>query len=268
VQGGAALAKSLFDELGPPGVVLLRLLFGAIAVWLLRPPRLSSRTRKQIVVALAFGVALWCMNLTFYEALERLPLGIAVTVEFVGPLALAIIGSRRPLDLAWVALAAIGIALLAETHGEASALGLGLAALAGFFWAVYIVVGTYAARIWGGSGALAPALAFGTLLALPWGVASGGADLFEPRLLAAGAVVGLLSSAVPYTLELEAMRRLPPHVFGVLMSLEPAVAALVGLVFLDEHLGARTVMAILLVVVASAGAARSVRAPAAAPIEA
>jgi inner membrane transporter RhtA len=269
VQGGAALAKSLFDELGPPGVVLLRLFFGAIAVWALRPPRLRTRSRAELLVAGALGVVLACMNLSFYESLERLPLGIAVTVEFIGPLAVAVIGSRRRIDLLWVALAATGIALLAGAPGEdVSGVGIAFAALAGFFWAIYIVVGTYAGRIWHGTEALAPALALGTILVLPWGLASGGADLADPRLLAAGLGVGLLSSAVPYTLELEAMRRLPPHIFGVLLSLEPAVAAVVGLLFLDEHIHLRAVIAIVLVVVASAGAARGIRASGTAPIDA
>jgi inner membrane transporter RhtA len=269
VQGGAALAKSLFDELGPAGVVLLRLFFGAIAVWALRSPRLRTRSRPEVLVAVALGVVLACMNLSFYESLQRLPLGIAVTVECIGPLAVAVVGSRRRIDFLWVALAATGIALLAESPGkDVSALGIALAALAGFFWAIYIVVGTYAGRLWHGTESLAPALVVGTIVALPWGLASGGADLGDPRLLAAGLGVGLLASAVPYTLELEAMRKLPPHVFGVLLSLQPAVAALVGLVFLGEHLQLRAVIAIALVVVASAGAARGVREPAATPLDA
>jgi inner membrane transporter RhtA len=199
------------------------------------------------------------MNLSFYESLQRLPLGVAVTVEFVGPLGVAIAGSRRVVDVLWVALAAGGIALLAETHGTVHPLGIVFAAVAGVFWAVYIVVGTRAGRVWHGTGALAPALALGTLLSAPWGIASGGRNLLDPTLLAEGAGVGLLSSALPYSLELEAMRRLPTHVFGVLLSLEPAVAALAGFVFLGERLHARALVAIALVVVASAGAARGVR---------
>lgn len=259
VQGGAALAKSLFGSLGPPGTVLVRLFFGTVLVWALRRPRLARRSGAELRAAILLGLALACMNLSFYEALQRLPLGIAVTVEFVGPLAVAIAGSRRALDLVWVALAAAGIALLADARGSVQPLGIGLAALAGFFWAIYILAGTRAGRLWTGPGVLGPALAIGTLAIAPWGVVTGGGNLLDPRLLAEGAGVGVLSSAVPYSLELEAMRRLPPHVFGVLLSLEPAVAALSGLVFLGEHLHARAIAAIALVVVASAGAAR--RAP-------
>jgi inner membrane transporter RhtA len=260
VQGGAALAKSLFGAVGPPGVVLLRLLFGGVAVWTIGRARVRGRSRAELAWAVALGVALAAMNLSFYESLQRLPLGIAVTVEFVGPLALAIAGSRRAVDVLWVALAGGGIALLAEARGTVHPLGIVFAAIAGGFWAIYIVVGTRAGRAWRGTGALSPALAVGTLLAAPWGAVSGGGDLLDPKLLAEGAGVGLLSSAVPYSLELEAMRRLPTHVFGVLMSLEPAVAALAGFVFLGERLHTRALVAIALVVVASAGAARGVRA--------
>lgn len=260
VQGGAALAKSLFGELGPPGVVFLRLLFGCIAVWALSRARLSGRSRAQLAWAAMLGLALAAMNLSFYEALQRVPLGIAVTVEFVGPLGVAIAGSRRAVDLLWVSLAAAGIALLAEARGTIEPLGLAFAALAGGFWAVYILVGTRAGRAWAGTGALGPALAVGTLLAAPWGAVSGGGRLLDAKLLGEGAGVGLLSSAVPYSLELEAMRRLPSHIFGVLLSLEPAVAALSGFVFLGERLHARSLVAIALVVVASAGAAHGLRA--------
>lgn len=259
VQGGAALAKSLIGSLGAPGVVLMRLLFGALLVWAWRRPRLARRSAAEIRAAGVLGLALACMNLSFYEALQRLPLGIAVTVEFIGPLTLAIAGSRRAMDLLWVAFAAAGIALLADAHGSVQPLGLGLAALAGVFWAVYILAGTRAGRLWTGPGVLGPALAIGTLAIAPWGAISAGGDFLDPRLLAEGAGVGVLSSAVPYSLELEAMRRLPPHVFGVLMSLEPAVAALAGFVFLGERLHSRAIAAIALVVIASAGAAR--RAP-------
>jgi len=268
VQGGAALAKSLFGPLGAPGVVWLRLLFGAIAVWALSRTRLRGRTRVELGWALALGLALTAMNLTFYESLQRLPLGIAVTVEFIGPLGLAVAGSRRAVDLVWVALAAGGIALLAEARGTVHPLGLVLAALAGGFWALYILIGTRAGHVWRGTGALAPALAVGTVVAAPWGIVSGGGNLTDPKLLAEGAGVGLLSSALPYSLELEAMRRLPTHVFGVLLSLEPAIAAVSGFVFLGERLHTRALVAIALVVLASAGAARGVREAAAAPVEA
>src|SRR5581483_5750642 len=268
VQGGAALAKSLFGPLGPPGVVLLRLVFGALAVWTLSRAGVRGRTRTELAWAAALGVALAAMTLAFYESLQRLPLGIAVTVEFIGPLAIAIAGSRRAIDALWVVFAGAGIALLAEARGTVHPLGLVFTALAGGCWAVYILIGTRAGRVWGGTGMLAPALLVGTLVAAPWGAVSGGANLLDPKLLGEGAGVGLLSSALPYSLELEAMRRLPTHVFGVLLSLEPAVAALSGFVFLGERLHARALVAIALVVVASAGAARGVRGTALTPPEA
>jgi inner membrane transporter RhtA len=261
VQVGAAIAKSLFDDVGPPGVLLFRLLFGALAVAALLRPRITGRSRDDLRLALAFGLVLFCMNLSFYEALDRVPLGIAVTVEFVGPLGVAIAGSRRAIDVLWVVLAGAGIALLAEARGSVEPLGLAFAALAGIFWATYIVVGTRVGRAWPGSGPLLVALALGTALALPLGIASGDGDLFDPRVVVAGIGVGLLSSAVPYSLELAAMRRLPTHVFGVLLSLEPAVAAFVGFVALGEHLRPRALLAIALVVVASAGAALGAREP-------
>jgi inner membrane transporter RhtA len=258
VQGGAAVAKSLFPELGPPGVVFLRLLFGGVVLWAFGRPVLRGRSARDLGLVALLGVTLVCMNLAFYESLDRLPLGIAVTVEFVGPLGVAVAGSRRRLDLVWVASAAAGIALLAEGRGgDVQALGLLLAALAGGFWACYILLGVRVGRVFPGTTGLAPAMLLGALVALPWGVASAGSALVEPALLGAGVGVGLLSSALPWSLELEAMRRLPTHVFGVLMSLEPAVAALAGFVFLDETLGARALVAIALVVVASAGAART-----------
>ena len=258
VQGGAAVAKSLFGELGAPGVVFLRLLFGGIALWAIGRPSLRGRSLSELRLVAALGVVLVCMNLSFYESLERIPLGIAVTVEFVGPLGVAVLGSRRLLDLAWVALAGGGIALLAEGGGRSvHALGLGLAALAGVFWAAYILLGTRVGRMFPGTTGLAPAMLVGAILAAPWGIVSGGSNLADPRLLGAGLGVGVLSSALPWSLEIEAMRRVPAHTFGVLMSLEPAIAALAGFVLLGEGLHARAIVAIALVVAASIGATRT-----------
>jgi len=261
VQGGAAVAKSLFPTLGPAGVVFLRLSFGALALWVIGRPQLRQRTRHDLFLIAALGVTLVSMNLSFYESLDRLPLGIAVTVEFVGPLTVAVLASRRVLDLVWVALAGAGIALLAGGDGKAVHVsGLLFAALAGLFWAGYIVLGTRVGRAFAGTTGLAPAMAIGALIALPWGVVSAGDHLRDPQLVGAGVGVGLLCSALPWSLELEAMRRLPTQVFGVLMSLEPAVAALSGFVLLGEHLRLRAWVALVLVVVASAGASRR-RAP-------
>lgn len=257
VQAGAAVAKSLFSTLGPPGVVFLRLLFGSLALWAIARPQIRGRSRADLKLVAALGVVLVSMNLSFYEALDRAPLGVVVTVEFLGPLAVAVLGSRRPFDLLWVALAGTGVALLANGggHGVHPA-GILLAAVAGFFWALYILLSVRVGRTWPGASGLAPAMVLGGLLALPWGLISAHHHLDDPQLMGAAVGVGLLSSALPWSMELEALRRLPSHVFSVVLSLEPAVAALVGFVFLHEHLRMRAWFAIGLVVLASAGAAR------------
>jgi inner membrane transporter RhtA len=263
VQGGASVAKSLFPSFGPPGVVFLRLLFGSIALWAIARPELRGRPWRELRLLVALGVVLVSMNVTFYESIDRVPLGIAVTVEFLGPLGVAVLGSRRRVDFVWVALAAAGVALLAEGGGDTSvhAAGLLLAALAGLFWALYILLSVPIGRLFPGASGLAPAMVLGAVLIAPWGIASAGGHLRDPQLLGAAVGVGLLSSALPWSLELEALRRLPTHVFGVVLSLEPAVAALAGFVFLHEHLRVRAWIAIGLVVLASAGAAREARRP-------
>jgi inner membrane transporter RhtA len=257
-QLGAALAKSLFDQVGAAGTVLLRVLFAALILLVLWRPGLLRWSRSNLALAAGFGIALAGMNFSFYAAIDRIPLGIAVTLEFSGPLAVALLGSRRALDLLWAVLAGAGIVLLADPGGGTNdATGVALALVAGACWAAYILLSQRAGRAFPGGTGLAIAMAFGAVLLLPVGVASSGADLLAPGVLAVGASVAILSSALPYSLELEALRRLPAHVFGVLMSLEPAVAALVGFAVLGEVLGAREVAAILLVVVASAGASRA-----------
>jgi inner membrane transporter RhtA len=252
LQFGAGYAVTLFDELGPAGTAFLRLAIAAVVLVALWRPRVRGHPAADLRVAAAFGVTLGLMNLCIYEAMGRIPLGIAVTIEFWGPLAVAVAGSRRPLDLLWVILAAAGILLLADPGGGSlDAAGIAFALAAGALWAAYIVLSGRTGRVFPGGSGLAIAMVFGALVTLPFGA---GADLLAPELLAAGAAVALLSSVIPYSLELEALRRLPARVFGVLMSLEPAVAALAGLVVLDQALGAREWLAIALVVVASAGA--------------
>jgi inner membrane transporter RhtA len=202
------------------------------------------------------------MNLSFYESLNRIPLGIAVTFEFVGPLGVAIAGSRRALDLAWVVLAAAGIVLLSDFgNANLDGFGVALALVAGGFWAAYILLSARIGRAYEGGEGLALAMGAGAVMLAPVGVADGGADLLLPGVLLAGFAVAIMSSAIPYTLEMEALRRMPAGVFGVLMSLEPAMAALAGFVVLDEGLAARELVAIVLVVAASAGAARNARVP-------
>jgi inner membrane transporter RhtA len=259
VQFGAALAKTLFDEAGAGGTVFLRVLLAAVVLAAIWRPRLSGRRAADLWLVAAFGLTLAGMNLAFYASLERIPLGVAVTFEFVGPLGVAVAGSRRKLDLLWVGLAAAGILLLADfgDFGGLDAAGVGLALLAGAFWAAYILLSARTGRAFPGGSGLALAMIVASALLAPVGVADAGSALLDPAVLALGLVVAMLSSAIPYSLELEALRRLPAGVFGVLMSLEPAVAALAGYVVLGETLGVREVAAIGLVVVASAGAARS-----------
>ncbi len=257
VQFGAALATKLFNAVGPGGAVLLRLLSASIVLLAVWRPRVQGRYRHELALAAGFGLVLAAMNLSFYEAIDRIPLGIAVTFEFVGPLAVAITGSRRRIDLVWVVLAAAGI--LALTRGGTShlnGLGVALALLAGCFWGAYILINARVGRAFERGTGLALAMSIATVLALPAGVLEGGSHLLEPRSLALGAAVGMLSSAIPYSFELEALRRIPAAVFGVLMSLEPGVAALAGLVVLGQQLGARALIGIGLVVIASVGASR------------
>ncbi len=231
--------------------------FAALVLLLLWRPRLRGYVRANYFVVILFGLALAGMNLCFYSALECIPLGIAVTIEFVGPLAVAIAGSRRLLDLLWVLLAASGIVLLAPwVGGNLDPLGVVLALSAGSLWGAYILLSARVGRAFSGGAGLALAMAVATVLLLPVGVLSGGAALLNPRLLIMGFGVALLSSALPYSLELEALRRLSAGVFGVLMSLEPAIAAAVGFVILGEKLGVRAITAISLVTVAAAGASR------------
>ncbi len=258
VQLGSALATTIFDELGPGGAVFLRTIFAAvvlIAIW--RPTReaLAGRALREVLL---FGFVLAGMNLCFFTALDRLPLGIAVTLEFVGPLAVAVAGSRKRSDLVFAALAAAGILLLAPSlgSGELDAVGVFFALLAGAFWGCYILLSARVGRGPTGRGGLSVAMVFGSALLLPVGLADGGGELLDPHLLVAGFGVAMLSSAIPYTTELEALRRLPAKTFGVLLSLEPAAAAVIGLIALDQELPARELVAIALVVVASGGALR------------
>jgi inner membrane transporter RhtA len=262
VQFGGAFAKTLFDEIGPGGTAFLRVLFAALIRAALWRPAVRGLSRAEWQLAVAYGFALVAMNLTFYEALDRIPLGIAVTFEFVGPLGVAIVGSRRPLDLLWVALAATGILLLSDFGGaDLDGLGVALALLAGGFWAAYILLAARVGRTFEGAHGLAIGMCAGALMLLPFGIADAGGELITGETLAIGLAVAVLSSVIPYSLELEALRRMPAGVFGVLMSLEPAAAALAGFIVLDEGLATREVVAIALVVAASAGAARNASVP-------
>lgn len=254
-QFGAALAGTLFDELDAASVSVLRLGFAALVLVLVIRPAVRGRSRADLRLALLFGLVLGVMNLSFYESIERIPLGIAVTIEFGGPLAVAVLGSRRRLDLVWVGLAAAGIVVLADFGGGSlDTWGFVLAVIAGFGWFSYILLSERTGRRFSGAEAVALAMPVAALVPLGPGVAEGAGFLLEPEYLAIGFGVALMSSAIPYSLETEALRRMPKNVFGVLMSLEPGVAALAGFLVLGQGLGARELVAIALVVAASAGA--------------
>lgn len=260
VQVGAAFAKGLFPSLGAGGTVFLRVGFAALVLLLLWRPRVRRRgyTHTDYRAVVLFAVTLAGMNSAFYVALSRIPLGIAVAVEFVGPLSVAVFGSRRLLDLLWVTLAAGGILLLVPT-GETTTIdpiGILLALLAGACWAAYILLSARVGRAFPGGSGLALSMALAAALLAPYGIWQGGAGLLDPHLLFVGASVGLLSSVVPYSLEIEALRKLPPHVFGVLLSTEPAIAALSGFIILGEALNWQESAALLLITIAAIGTSR------------
>lgn len=268
VQFGSALAATLFHQIGPGGAVLLRLLTATIILALISRPRLDRIARRDLWLAAGFGLILAGMNLTFYHAIDRIPLGVAVTIEFVGPLGVAVMGSRRAFDLVWVVLAAAGI--LALMHGDVHSLdplGVVLALTAGCLWGAYILVNARLGRAFSDGTGLSVAMAVATVVALPDGLIEGGSRLLSLHVLLLGAAVGILSSAIPYSFELEALRRIATRVFGVLMSIEPAMAALAGFIVLGQALSPREGVGIALVVVASAGASLASRRTAAARVE-
>ncbi len=255
VQFGSAFANKLFSQAGPTGAVLMRLAFAAVALVVLTRPRLIGRSRRDLLAVAGFGLVLCGMNWSFYEALHRLPLGVAVTVEFIGPLTVAIAGSRRLLDLVWAALAGGGVGLLAfgSAQQRLNPVGLLLAALAGTFWSAYILLSKRVGSAFAGLEGLAIALTIGSLVVLPAGLVEAGSALLRPGVLLGGMAVAMLSSLIPYSLELTALRRLSAAGFGLLMSLEPAFAALAGVLVLGQRLHLRTLTSLVMVVVASAG---------------
>lgn len=257
VQFGAGIAKSLFDEVEPTLIVWLRLVTSAVVLALAARPVLRGRSRRDWLVVLGLGASLGTMNWAIYQSFARIPLGIAVTIEFVGPLALAVLGSRRARDLVWVGLAGVGVALLGVERAHLTWPGVLCALLAGAAWAAYILLSAETGRRWPGLDGLAVASVVATLLLTPFALHVGGDELGDGRVLLLGAAVGLLSSVIPYSCEMVALRSIRPAVFGVLMSLEPAAAALAGIVVLGEFLSPVQWVAMACVVVASVGATRS-----------
>jgi inner membrane transporter RhtA len=258
LQLGAALAATIFDDIGPAGTALLRAVFAALILQAIWRPRVRNHPARDLRLVALFGLVLGAMNLCIYESFARIPLGIAVTIEFAGPLGLAVVLSRSRLDLACAALAAIGIVLLADPGGGAvDAVGVLLALVAAACWAAYILIAQAAGRVFSGGRGVALAMTVALVVPLVPGIASAGTDLLKPEWLAIGCAVALMSSVLPYSLETEALRRLPANVFGVLMSIEPAVAAIAGLVVLGQDLRARDVVAIGFVIAASIGVTRA-----------
>lgn len=263
IQIGAAIVKDLFPVIGAAGATALRLALASCMLlvawrpWRMRP---TAREVRSIVI---YGLAMGWMNLFFYLSLERIPLGIAVALEFAGPLTVAMAASHRPADFLWIALAAAGLlALLPLGIGSKplSASGTGYALAAGLCWAIYIVFGQKAGAVHGGRTAALGTLV-GALVIVPIGIVHAGAAMFSPVLLPAGCAVALLSSALPYSLEMYALPRLPTRTFGVLMSLSPALGALSGLCFLAERLSAIQWAAIGSIMLASGGSAATSRPP-------
>jgi inner membrane transporter RhtA len=254
VQFGGALAATLVPEIGAGGSVVLRLVFATAILWAVARPRLRGHSRRAWGVALAFGLALGLMNLSFYASLAHLPIGVAVTIEFLGPLTLATVLSRRARDLAAVGAAAVGVVLISEAARTPLAqlewAGLGLAALAGTCWAAYIIASGHAGRVFDRLDGLALAMAVALLVGLPFGIAS--VPGWTGEAVAKGLGIAVLSSVLPYSLELAALRFLSPRAFGILLSLEPAAAALAGLLVLGQRLHQLQLAGMALVVLASA----------------
>jgi inner membrane transporter RhtA len=258
LQVGAACANRLFPLAGPAGAVALRLGFAAVILLVIWRPswRLAPRT---LLVVIAYGAVLSGMNILIYQAFARIPMGVAVTIEFIGPLAVAVLGSRRVIDFVWAALAAVGVILLSDVDGLGDRAGMLLALLAGILWGVYILMARKLGKHTSGGSGLALSLTVGALIAIPFGAVEAGTAMLRPTALIVGFAVAVMSSVVPYSLELEALRHIRPRVFGVLMSLEPAVAALAGLLILHQALTALQWVAVGCVVLASVGASRSSR---------
>jgi inner membrane transporter RhtA len=256
VQLGAALSQPLFDRLGAAGVVVLRLLLAAVVLGAVVRPRVWGRRASELAGPVALGVASGLLTLAFYAAIARIPLGIAVAIEFTGPLTVALLGSRRWLDLVWIALAAAGIAILTLGHpvsGSLDTLGVLLAFVAAAGWGTYIVLTKHVGHRWPGFEGLSISMAVAVLVTLPFslpGFAHRFGDLSQDL---AGLALGILVPLLPYVLEFWALRRLPTRLFGVLMSIEPAIGAILGLLILDQSLSVSGVLAIVLVVGASAG---------------
>ena len=259
VQIGAAIAKHLFGLASPTGIVWLRLATAAVVLLLWSRPKLRGRTRNDWLLVTGYAVALAGMNWCIYQAFSRIPVGLAVTLEFLGPLTVALVTSRGVREIVWALLGGTGVVLLGFSPTSLSWAGVGFALLAGTGWAAYIVISPHLGRHWDGIGGLAVAHGFGAIALAAPAILLNGTALANPTVIGLGLLVGLLSSVIPYSLELQALRTLPTRVFSVLMSLEPAFAALAAFIILGERLSLVDLMAMGCVVVASVGITRSAK---------
>ncbi|WP_435975489.1 EamA family transporter [Streptomyces sp. Qhu_M48] len=258
VQFGSALAVLLMPRAGAFGVVTLRLVLAALVLLLVCRPKVRGYARADWGTIVAFGAAMAGMNICIYQAVDRIPLGVAVTLEVLGPLALSVIASRRLMNLLWAGLALGGVLLLSGGgFDRLDPVGVAFALAAGVMWALYIVFSARTGRRFPQADGLALAMAFGAVLSLPLGLVEAGGKLLVPSTIGLGLLVALMSSVLPYTLELLALRRLPAPTFAILMSLEPAIAATAGFLVLSQALSLTDALAIALVIAASMGAVRT-----------
>jgi inner membrane transporter RhtA len=257
VQVGSAIAKDLFDLVPPTAIVWLRLIISAVILLLMVRPRLTGHSGRDWLIVLTFGVNLLIMNWSIYQSFARIPLGIAVTIEFLGPLTVAVIGSRRLLDLIWVVLAGAGVALLGVSRASLTVAGVWFALLAAVAWACYILLSAQTGQRWPGISGLVIASMVGAIAMAPPAIVEAGRTLLDPTVLMLALAIGLLSSVIPYSFELIALRRIPPRVFSILMSLEPAAAAVAAMILLGEFLSVVQWLAMVCVMIATIGATRT-----------
>lgn len=254
VQCGAAIAKTLFPAIGAAGTASIRIGISAILLAIAYRPNLKNITPEQWKIVIPYGLSLGAMNLIFYLAIERIQIGLAVTLEFIGPLLVAIIGSKRLVDYCWVLLAATGIILIAPwSNDRIDPLGVLFALIAGGLWATYIILGGKVSKIMNDGQAVSTGMLFAALLIIPFGFYENGLANLTPKLFGMGVALALLSSAIPFTLEMKALGQLPPRTFSILMSLEPAAASICAFIFLQENLNIYEIFAMLCVIIASAG---------------
>jgi len=253
IQLGAAVAVNLFESLGPIAVTFLRLAFAAVLLLVARRHQIDARARNHLGLLLLFGCVIGLMNLAFYGAIARIPLGIAVAIEFIGPLGVAALTSRRPREFVWIVLAAVGLVLLTpDIGGSLDPLGVGLALVAGAGWAGFILISPRVARDVGDAG-LALAMVVASLLTLPFALAAGGLERLGPWLLAGALAVAVLSTALPLSLEFEALKRMTARAYGVMVTLEPVVAVIVGAIILSQALPSTALLSVALVTIAAIG---------------